>query len=235
LKAAGITAAAVLSCQAWTIAQNPADNARNAADQAGQAVRGAADRTGQAVSNATNRPNSIVNDLQNRGNMSEKELDQHFIMEAAQGNMAEVATGKAAEQKTTNPQLKQFAQMLVQDHTQANDQLKQLAQQMGVQWPGQLNEAHQAMVGELEKKSGPDFDRHFLYSQVADHVKDRLMYRDYIAMIQNPQLKQWAQQTDQVIEKHLQHAEALANANDAITAGEHIRGSGNTPQPNPGK
>ncbi|MDB5305161.1 MAG: outer membrane protein [Phycisphaerales bacterium] len=237
LKAAALTAAAVLSCQAWTGAQNqnPADNARNAADQAGQAARGAADRAGQNVRAAAGQPGSIVSDLQKPGNMSPKEVDQHFIMEAAQGNMFEIAAGKVAEQKATNPQLKQFAQMLIQDHTAANDQLKPIAQQAGVQWPAQLNEAHQAMVSHLEKRSGSDFDRHFLYGQVATHVKDRLIYRDAIAMTQNPQLKQWAQQTDQTVLKHLQHGEALADANEAVTAGEHIRGSGNTPQPNESK
>jgi putative membrane protein len=235
LKAVGWTAAAVLACQAWSIAQNqnPADNARNAADQAGQAVRGAAERSGQAAQGAAaDMPKSIVNDLQNPGNMSPKELDQHFIMEAAQANMFEVAAGKAAQQKSTNQELKQFAQMLVQDHTQANEQLKPIAQQAGVQWPGQLNEVYQAMVSHLEKKSGSDFDRHFLYGQVAGHVKDRLIFRDAIAMTQNPQLKQWAQQTDQMILKHLRHGESLADANEAITAGERIRGSGNAPGAN---
>jgi putative membrane protein len=230
LKAAGITAAAVLSCQAWTIAQNPGDNARNAADQAGQAARGAADRAGQAVHDNANMPGSIVNDLQKPGDMSPKEVDQHFIMDAAQGNMAEVAIAKVALQKTNNPQLKQFAQMLVQDHTAANEQLRPIAQQAGAQWPGQLNEVHQAMVSALEKKNGTEFDRHFLYGMVADHVKDRLQYRDAIAMTQNAQLKQYAQQTDEKIGQHLRHAEALAGADEAITAGAHIRGSGNAPQ-----
>jgi putative membrane protein len=227
LKAAGWTAAAVLACQAWSIAQN--DNPRNAADQAGQAVRGAADRSGQAIQGAADMPRSIVNDLQNPGNMNPKEVDQHFIMDAAQGSMFEIAAGKVALQKTANQELKQFAQMLVQDHTQANEQLKPIAQQAGVQWPGQLNEVFQAMVSDLEKKSGSDFDRHFVYGQVAGHVEYRLIYRDAIAMTRNPQLKQWAQQTDQMILKHLRHGESLADANEAITAGEHIRGSGNAP------
>ena len=50
--------------------------------------------------------------------------DKKFVMDAAVGGMAEVELGKLAAEKATNPEVKQFGQRMVDDHTKANDELK---------------------------------------------------------------------------------------------------------------
>src|SRR4051794_36516517 len=54
--------------------------------------------------------------------------DQHFVMDAAKGGLAEVELGQLASQKASSDQVKQFAQRMVTDHGKANDELKSLAQ-----------------------------------------------------------------------------------------------------------
>lgn len=163
--------------------------------------------------------------LTQRGNMSEKDFDGHFVMDAIQDNTAEIQMAKIAEQKTQDPQIKQFAQMLIQDHTQADQQLRQLAVQKGFAVPQQLNEVKTAKLAEAEKKSGPDFDRHFVFGQVADHVKDVLCYRNAAELASDPQLKQWIEQSIPVLHRHLHEARELAGGEDATTAGAHLHGS----------
>jgi putative membrane protein len=41
--------------------------------------------------------------------------------------MAEVETATLARERAANPDVKQFAQMMIDDHTKAGDQLKQIA------------------------------------------------------------------------------------------------------------
>src|SRR3954453_1776041 len=53
--------------------------------------------------------------------------DKQFATEAAQGGLAEVEMGQLAVQKANSPQVKQFAQRMVTDHTHANEELVQLA------------------------------------------------------------------------------------------------------------
>jgi putative membrane protein len=58
--------------------------------------------------------------------------DKKFIHEAAIGGREEVALGKLATQKASSPDVKQFGQRMVDDHSKANDQLEQLAKNKSV-------------------------------------------------------------------------------------------------------
>lgn len=60
---------------------------------------------------------------------------QHFVQEAAVDGLKEVRLGELALQKAQNAEIKEFAQRLVRDHTQANQQLTQIAQSLGLSVP----------------------------------------------------------------------------------------------------
>src|SRR4051812_28044303 len=61
--------------------------------------------------------------------------EEHFLKEAAVDNMCEIKMSEVAQSQATDPQVKQLAQQMIQDHQQAGDQLKQLAQSKGVNVP----------------------------------------------------------------------------------------------------
>src|ERR1044072_4947388 len=79
-----------------------------------------------------------------------------FMNEAAMGGMAEVQFGRLAQEKATNPRVKAFGEMMVQDHSAANDDLKSIARQKNVTLPDNLGK-HQHHMDELNKKTGADF------------------------------------------------------------------------------
>src|ERR1700759_3862518 len=59
--------------------------------------------------------------------------DQAFVSKALEGGMAEVELGKLAADKSQSPDVKQFAQKMVNDHSQMGDKwFKPLAKQLGV-------------------------------------------------------------------------------------------------------
>jgi putative membrane protein len=61
--------------------------------------------------------------------------DNKFVIEAAHGNMMEVNLARTALDKSTNPDVKQFAQRMIDDHSKANTELQQLATQKGITLP----------------------------------------------------------------------------------------------------
>jgi len=63
--------------------------------------------------------------------------DREFAMKAASGSLAEVQAAQLAEQRATSPQIKQFAQRMITDHTAANTELQQIAKQADISLPAQ--------------------------------------------------------------------------------------------------
>ncbi len=57
--------------------------------------------------------------------------------------MAEVQLGQSAEAKATDPKVKEFAAMMVADHTKANEELKSLAGIKNIALPAAVSEEMQ--------------------------------------------------------------------------------------------
>src|ERR1044071_2873332 len=70
-----------------------------------------------------------------RPGITTDEASTNFLVKAADGGMAEIALGEIAKQKATNSSVKQFASMMVNDHSGANGQVKSLAAQRNVTLP----------------------------------------------------------------------------------------------------
>lgn len=135
------------------------------------------------------------------------QTEQHFLTEAIQGDLAEVNVGKLAQEKGQAEDVKQFGQMLAQDHDDHLKQAEQMAQQLGITAPNSPNAKQQATHDKLEKLSGSAFDKEFKQAMVKDHQEDIAKYRRE-AKGKGP-LAQFAQQTVPTLEKHLKQAQAL--------------------------
>jgi putative membrane protein len=93
---------------------------------------------------------------------------QQFIEKAATANMAEIELGQLAQQQAQDPQVKQFAQMMVDEHTKALDQLKTAAGGQGT-IPSALDSKHQKLHDKLAKLQGAEFDRAYMAAMVDGH------------------------------------------------------------------
>src|SRR6476646_8089874 len=68
-------------------------------------------------------------------NSKPNKADESFLKEAIQGDLAEVNMGKLAQEKGQSQEVKQFGQMLEQDHSQHLQKAKETVQQMGLMAP----------------------------------------------------------------------------------------------------
>lgn len=135
--------------------------------------------------------------------------DQHFLKEAAAGGMAEVELGQMAAEKASSPEVKDFGQRMVKDHSQANDQLKQIATQKGVTLPSSPSAKDEATKKRLSKLSGSAFDQAYMQDMLKDHKADIAAFENESTSGRDPDVKQFASQTLPTLKDHLKQAEAV--------------------------
>ena len=90
-----------------------------------------------------------------------------FVNQAAMSGMFEVQSSELALNKSQDVRIRDFAQHMVQDHTQASEKLKAAAQ--GTSVPTNLDQEHAAMLQQLQQASGNDFTRNYTQMQFAGH------------------------------------------------------------------
>ncbi len=135
--------------------------------------------------------------------------DQQFLDKAAQTDMTEAHVGQLAADQASAQDVKDFAQMLVTDHTNDYTQLGTVASKAGMTIPKGLDAQHKKMIAPLEKLKGAAFDRQFAREMVAGHQKAIAEYKKEAADGQNADVKAYANQALPTLEKHLQAARDL--------------------------
>jgi putative membrane protein len=138
--------------------------------------------------------------------------DQQFVDFAAQTDMMEAHLGQLAGEQAAGQNIKDFAQMLVTDHTNDYQQLTAAAGKASLTVPKGLDAAHDQMIAPLAKMKGTAFDRGFAQEMIAGHQKAIMAYQREAQNGQNADLKAYANQTLPTLEKHLQAAQDLVKS-----------------------
>jgi putative membrane protein len=132
-----------------------------------------------------------------------------FLREAGYADLAEVELGQLAEQKASSPEVKQFAERMVNDHTKNDDQLKQVAKQEGVTLPDNLSPKDEETKERLEKFSGKEFDHAYMLDMVRNHTTDVAKFKDESKENISPAVKNYIDQTLPTLESHLKEARSV--------------------------
>jgi putative membrane protein len=139
--------------------------------------------------------------------------DQQFLDFAAQTDMVEANLGQMAGSVAAAQPVKDYAQMLVTDHTNDFNQLYTVAQQANLTRPNAIGaEQNKAMIDPFQKLKGAAFDHKYVQEMIAGHTKAIAIYKKEAADAQNPALKSYAEQTLPTLEKHLDGAKGLLKA-----------------------
>jgi len=131
-----------------------------------------------------------------------------FVKMAAQAGMAEVEAGKVALSKSQNPEIRSFAERMVNDHGSANLQLARIARAKGIDAPSRLDAEHQTMIDALRSKSGADFDAAYSRHMNMDHDKAIALFEG-ASKSADPEFAGFAQKTLPTLQEHKQLASKL--------------------------
>jgi predicted outer membrane protein len=188
-----------------------------------------------------NKP--VVNTTTQAGaNSADSQLAGCLIVD----NQGEIALGKLAEQKTQNNEVKQFAQMMVKDHTDFMQKLERFAAGQEQNAAAQSNPAMQNMTSatqpmgsqplnlatlkqqigqkclemtqrELENRDGAQFDMCYIGQQVGAHVAV-LAELEVFRNQASPELASLLDKGIETTKTHLEHAKTIAKSLEQASA-----------------
>ena len=134
------------------------------------------------------------------------------LTQLAAANKAEIQQAQAAAKKASTTTVKQFANQLVKDHKANAEKLQQVAKQAGVSLAesSASTESQSATMGELQGKSGEEFDRAFIAAQIDAHQRNLDKIRNQLLpSTDQPAVRDYLQQTASAMEGHLASAKQL--------------------------
>jgi putative membrane protein len=145
--------------------------------------------------------------------------DREFITKSTQGSLAEVELGKMALQKSQNPDVREFAQKMVTDHSKLIEDMKPVASRIGSKMPTEVNSKQRQEAEKLQGLSGDSFDKAYITTMVADHHKDLQEFTEEESRTANPYLKDAVSKGKEVIRMHTEMIDKIARKNGIETPG----------------
>lgn len=135
---------------------------------------------------------------------------QEFVARALAAGQSEVEMAMLALDKSRAADIRAFAQKMVDDHGSAGMELAGLARAKGLP-AAKPTEAQQAVLAELRKKSGKDFDKAYAERMVKDHDEAVALF-SAAGTLDDAELVGFARKTLPVLSGHQEMARQLGRA-----------------------
>ncbi|MER5418314.1 DUF4142 domain-containing protein [Streptosporangium roseum] len=143
--------------------------------------------------------------------------DRQFLTQAHQGNLTEIAAGKAAQSKGKANAVRSIGAMLVADHTKLDKKLQQVAQRLKVTLPERPTARQQTKAKELDALSGTEFDKAWTKTMIYSHRAALAAIKKEIADGSVPQVKALAKAARPIVQDHLDRLLAAEKALGALS------------------
>ena len=130
-------------------------------------------------------------------------------------NRVDINAGKLATKKALSPDVKQFAETMVTDHTKMNKEASELVHKLRIKprsnaTSKSLEKGGKANLARLRKLKGAAFDKAYIEHEVAYHEEVLKTIDDtLLPHVKNAELKALIVKVRPVIAEHLDHAKTL--------------------------
>ncbi len=136
-----------------------------------------------------------------------------YVRIALASDLFEIESSRLALERARNPAVREFAQMLITDHTRSTEALGAAAQaaepSVAMTQPA-LDPQQRQIVEGLRTAGEGAFDQLYLQGQVQAHQQTLAALQDYARTGTVPSLRQHASSTAAPVEQHLTRARQLA-------------------------
>jgi len=133
-----------------------------------------------------------------------------YVMAAGMSDLYEINSSQIAMQKSQNPKIRQFANMLIKDHTKTTAATMKAAQKAGLNPPPPMLDAGAtASIAELQNAPAADFDRLYIGQQIPAHRAAFGLHSHYANAGDNSALRSSARKAIAPVAHHLDMANKL--------------------------
>lgn len=134
-----------------------------------------------------------------------------YISKAGAGDMWEIESSKALLAKSTNADVKKFAQMMIDNHGKSTAKVKAAAAEAKLAvTPPKLDADQQKMLDDIKAADAASIDAVYLAHQKTAHDAALALHQGYAAGGDTPSLKKAASEIVPVVESHLTELGKLA-------------------------
>ena len=142
--------------------------------------------------------------------------DKHFLEEIAQDSNFEIKTSQLALQKSQSADVKQYATMVIHDHTQLKRQIQaaDVAAKVTPVSAGSMSVGDHASVTKLEILSGDSFDKAYIKELVKGNDEIQRDEKSEAAGSSLAPVKSLAEHSAALDTKHAEKAKQLAQAHN---------------------
>lgn len=139
--------------------------------------------------------------------MDQQVSGEDFVKAAAHSGHFEIESSQVALDKTSNDEVRKYAQRMIDAHQRMNAKLKEVASMTPPTKPGP---GQQLIVAGLNKKDGRTFDREYVKAQLHGHAVTLAFFEAMAQSDADPELVEYAQMGAPMIRDHLRDAEDMA-------------------------
>ncbi|MEG3166606.1 DUF4142 domain-containing protein [Sphingomonas sp. LB3N6] len=133
-----------------------------------------------------------------------------YVTTAGASDLYEITSSQVVLETTQNPQLRDFAQMMITQHAQSTADVKAAAMQSRVRVaPPKLMPLQQELITELRAETGPARDAAYVAQQKASHGQALAVQKAYAMDGTAPALKTTAAAIVPVVEHHIMMLKAM--------------------------
>ncbi|MDO3627053.1 DUF4142 domain-containing protein [Mucilaginibacter sp. BT774] len=138
--------------------------------------------------------------------------DVEFASAITNNALNKVNTGKMALEKSTNKRVKDFASMLVNDHTKLADELNRIAKDKKITLPALSGMAEMRQADRLAIKQGSDFDKAYMDAMILDEKRAFDICENGSKTCKDRLLKAFAAKSIPVLKMHLDSAQTVRSS-----------------------
>ncbi len=143
-----------------------------------------------------------------------------YVMAAGRSDLYEVNSSQIALQKSQNPAIRRYAEMLVKHHQKTNAATIAAARKAGLTPPPPVPDpGAAASIAELQSATPADLDRLYLGQQVPAHQAALDLHEGYGSNGDKPALRGSARKAVPIVQQHLTLAQTLVRQATAVPGG----------------